>query len=821
MSVLTAIVGLNNYCKSQAGPLKEVPRQYDETIARLTQESDKSLADLAKFIKSKVLPTDADSQRSNSEGESEEILPLSVIETAIERVAERTNYGLGASDVASSSHKTATAEDIPAPLQLWRWEVRDTSLLQPERVAEMLKRREERKAARQKALELFNALAPAQQQELLSSKKKSKPTKAQKTQSVAASNSTTAIRESTPDKQQPTHVVARTKSTSTSPTKPASEADSKADSGVIIVDDDDDDEADDEAAGGSNGTSPSASRRRKSADSIASPSQANQVKPKKRAKLETLTPQQIAERERREQEKEEKRKAKEAKDVKKQKELEAKKKSASLFTGFFNKKPATTAAPASPTKQGIAAASGPSPTAAQTSVFERTFIQTAYKDLAPLNRFNRDADLGLLDQVLSSSEAADSPSHLLSKITKASGRQRRSRPQRKRGIHPPVNVRETMRLVAESDLMVGDNADEQVRKALQNLKDRRKVPLKLLQFATDLRPGWFGTWTRPSNLISGRKPLRQDPVALDYNYDSEAEWVDGDGEDRGEEVGDDNDDADDAGSADGDDSEMDDWLVDDLEEVEGDGPADDGDAMSDIIEVDSAGRPMSPSHDRSNSRGGSPTRSPANPPKRRRMLLPGLANKKKAMAKQKRVKNSRRFTQKLVPVTIGPHWQEEIGQAAHPTFAGYEIEFLNGAYPGLDPFTFVDEETGPIAAGHDVDSAAKTTTSSKPTHSGALATAEAAAPAQTALGTASSETAKSKPPLVPEEHLPNLLQAVEGSTDTKLMLQEKLALQFKGIKAVTKVAVAATLTQACEREGKKSDSPWRVKAEWRAQAGLS
>ncbi|KAI9598096.1 chromatin assembly factor 1 subunit A-domain-containing protein [Syncephalis fuscata] len=57
--------------------------------------------------------------------------------------------------------------------------------------------------------------------------------------------------------------------------------------------------------------------------------------------------------------------------------------------------------------------------------------------------------------------------------------------------------------------------------------------MKLLQFAQDVRPAYFGTWSRKSQIITGRRWLAKDTYLLDYDIDSEAEWEDGD--DEGEE----------------------------------------------------------------------------------------------------------------------------------------------------------------------------------------------------------------------------------------------------------------------------------------------
>ncbi|KAL7753402.1 hypothetical protein RI367_001177 [Sorochytrium milnesiophthora] len=68
------------------------------------------------------------------------------------------------------------------------------------------------------------------------------------------------------------------------------------------------------------------------------------------------------------------------------------------------------------------------------------------------------------------------------------------------------------------------------------------MPMKLLQFAEDHRPPYWGTWSKDSIFVTGHHPLAKD-AALDYEYDSEAEWEE---EGEGDEIkSDDEEDADD------------------------------------------------------------------------------------------------------------------------------------------------------------------------------------------------------------------------------------------------------------------------------------
>ncbi|KAK6333729.1 hypothetical protein TWF730_003912 [Orbilia blumenaviensis] len=93
----------------------------------------------------------------------------------------------------------------------------------------------------------------------------------------------------------------------------------------------------------------------------------------------------------------------------------------------------------------------------------------------------------------------------------------------------------------------------------------RKLPRKILKYAEDVRPAYRGTYTRvptKSGLRKGRNPFQRSLPGVDYDYDSEAEWVqepDDDGEDI---MSEEDEDPMEAGSAD----EMDDFL-DDEDEV--------------------------------------------------------------------------------------------------------------------------------------------------------------------------------------------------------------------------------------------------------------
>jgi len=67
-----------------------------------------------------------------------------------------------------------------------------------------------------------------------------------------------------------------------------------------------------------------------------------------------------------------------------------------------------------------------------------------------------------------------------------------------------------------------------------------KIPNKyrFLSFHEDCRAAYHGTWTKKSLIVTGKTPFAKDSSIFDYEYDSEAEWEEGDDE-IGENVEDD------------------------------------------------------------------------------------------------------------------------------------------------------------------------------------------------------------------------------------------------------------------------------------------
>lgn len=62
---------------------------------------------------------------------------------------------------------------------------------------------------------------------------------------------------------------------------------------------------------------------------------------------------------------------------------------------------------------------------------------------------------------------------------------------------------------------------------IRNL-NKQGIKFKLLQFHTECRPGYWGTFCKKSKSVTGRRPFAQDESIWDYSIDSDDEWEDDD-----------------------------------------------------------------------------------------------------------------------------------------------------------------------------------------------------------------------------------------------------------------------------------------------------
>ncbi|KAI1391462.1 uncharacterized protein F4822DRAFT_427312 [Hypoxylon trugodes] len=119
----------------------------------------------------------------------------------------------------------------------------------------------------------------------------------------------------------------------------------------------------------------------------------------------------------------------------------------------------------------------------------------------------------------------------------------------KRGIMP-ASVKKIMESIhgdpLENPFGTTERTESQTEKLATNAQDRlNSITMKYLSFYQDVRPPYYGTITTPittQKLRSlSRKPMGRIVQQLNYDYDSEAEWVEDDGEDLDDEEDDEED----------------------------------------------------------------------------------------------------------------------------------------------------------------------------------------------------------------------------------------------------------------------------------------
>lgn len=147
--------------------------------------------------------------------------------------------------------------------------------------------------------------------------------------------------------------------------------------------------------------------------------------------------------------------------------------------------------------------------------------------------------------------------------------------------------------------------------------------------------GFTGTWSKTSRLVNGRAPFGRETCLLDYDYDSEGDWVEDDGED-GEDLAGSEHGGEDEEEATGSDSDEDGWLVGDDEEIEQEGQEE-----SERMMVDDA------------------------------QVTTKTTKKIKSQAR-------RRILGPLIPVVKGPLWESKLGVVEVAMFEPFRIQFING-----------------------------------------------------------------------------------------------------------------------------------------------
>ncbi|ORY59442.1 hypothetical protein BCR35DRAFT_309318 [Leucosporidium creatinivorum] len=690
--------------QDEEAKLDEWPKEHHSIVAALIHESSQTLTGLVTSTKNGVVEYIQGAQGvvEDSQEEDEEKTRLSIaarvptapIKALIESIASRNNYGLEVSDLPDGLPEGVS--EVPAGLQLPSWEVHDEENLPAEFESKLTKRKADRVQIKSLATELFLALPSDEQNDLLHSKKSSK-SKASGT---------------------PVASTSKKADTGSSAAKPKAVKKEKI-------------------------------KKEKTAEELAEEEEKAKAKREKEKEKEIKR---IA-KEQADMEKEAKKAAKakeqaekQAKQAEKQAKQEkaqaANNKQQSMFSAFLVKGGSNLKKSASPVPE--ASSSG------KISDFNRFFHPFTVRSgvvQAPINAFPK---AGKTFSVTPNSDetltAKDALHAFLSKIPKHHIIPHNPHPV------PPVSVRQTVVAINES-LVTGMDP----RSYYDVLKDRKKVPIKLLKFCDDVRPGYVGTWTKTSRIIGPRTPLQQDDALLNYAVDSEEEW-----EEEGEDP-----DAEDVGSGgegsdddDGDDSEAlsDDWMCDD-DEIE-----------------------FEPGHD-----GEDEMMLP--PPGDDDLIIVGdSAARRKVEEREKKRKAAREGAKKkqavgpLIALVKGPVWEEKIGQTPYVGFSSMKIEMLNGAPVGLDPLTYVSksfvQSASAIVKGKGVDKDVKPLVSTS---------GDPSSPSGSTTGGKDKAASKPVKP-IPSHLMPQFIRLVETSDKTtKPLLVAELVDGLKEVAGDTKV----------------------------------
>jgi len=248
----------------------------------------------------------------------------------------------------------------------------------------------------------------------------------------------------------------------------------------------------------------------------------DRAKREKDRKLEAEKKEKEAERLKKKEEKDEELKKKEEEKLKKEEERikaeeaekEKQRKIAAKFSQFFVKKD-----PAQEKKKV-----GEEPVTEDSNKFNPFQVKSNMR-LAPLVRNDTEAARRRIDGL----ESPAGPSGLYLEILKRGehepSKQKRTWPYEKTDAD---NDNDDVEVIEEED---EEDMDEMDEGKIILLGRMGRVPrAKLLQFHTNQRPAYWGTWTKKSKFVTGRRPFGEEP-ALEYEYDSDDDWEDeGEGE---------------------------------------------------------------------------------------------------------------------------------------------------------------------------------------------------------------------------------------------------------------------------------------------------
>ncbi|MBW0516506.1 hypothetical protein O181_056221 [Austropuccinia psidii MF-1] len=592
-SIKKSLVAVTEELESSKSQILDLSFSQKNLVASLAHESDKTLPELVEYVHSKLLPQ---SKLENSENTFDP-LPKSILESVIKLVAKRINYAPDQSDFQW------LPSSLPKSFQIWRWECNDPDSVIPTELQELyIKRYQERQLIKPQIVAILSDLNTTERELLV---KKLTPAKRR---SKANTNSG-----QTPSKPSKANISINTQESNLPSQLNPSEPSSSIQQPIIT---------------------------QETLEKI--PTE------KELAKLE---------KERKKREKEEA----------KQAEEQQRKKMGNMMTGWMMKATTNTVKPkshstlqansgnqTSDSNEMQISGSGDHPVEGSKHIlsdFETVFKPFNLKSnmhLAPINRFRSTSSHlhnkpNQLNQSIPYSQLT--PQLSLEQFLKSVPQE--LRPQALSKSKRMTTVREIVNGIAENEISGSVEETKKWRRALQN---RWVVPVKFLRFHEDVRPGYIGTWCKTSRLVSGRTPFGKDTCLLDYDYDSEVEWneEDGEGEDLGgsDDLG-----GEDGMSSEGGESDEDGWLVGDDDEIEM--IDDDENQTNHLVDGQLDGVELIKTSSKKISG-----------PGRRKIVGP------------------------LIPIVKGPMWEETLGQVPTGMLEPFRIQFINDAPLGLNPFEY-------------------------------------------------------------------------------------------------------------------------------------
>lgn len=284
------------------------------------------------------------------------------------------------------------------------------------------------------------------------------------------------------------------------------------------------------------------------------------AKDEKRKKREEEKRQREEEKRQKDEEKRQKEEEKQRAEEEKRKKDRSQMRLNSFFVQKSNAGERTSMSPAPPNSNlgaGIPSSAPLTPGKTEISYYHQTFPAFFVQNnvtVAPINRFERDEETSdnqqrIIDSYIlkNRSPGRQHPFDVMSLFKLANIEMRGKQ---------CISVRQIMAEMSNSPSRPVDLTNNSQNSPIRKTGDLLKsVPLKYLKFAEDVRPPYRGTYTsRPIHGVAklARNPLRRDLPDTNYDYDSEAEWIeDEDAEDLNSEGEEDDAELDDVDDMDG------------------------------------------------------------------------------------------------------------------------------------------------------------------------------------------------------------------------------------------------------------------------------